>query len=361
MSHKFNYNWTLKDAIFTKDKGKVFSCFACGGGSTMGYKLAGYDVIGCNEIDPRMNEVYIANHHPKHNYLMDIREMVKLAKAGDLPDELYQLDILDGSPPCSTFSTAGQREKNWGKEKVFKEGQASQVLDTLFFDFIELANLLRPKIVVAENVKGLMLGSAWEYMRNIYKHMEAAGYICQHWLLNGSLMGIPQSRERVFFVAIREDLAKPFMKQVSLFDILPVIDMEFNEDTIPCRDFVDFEGDLIKGKKVKLLWDLRRPGDINQSQAQERLDGKISNFGQSYIYLDKPSPTMTAHKDCLVHFNEPRFTSKSECCCIASFPQDYNFLNQQPWYICGMSVPPVMMAQVSSRIFECWLSKMKSA
>ena len=53
MNHKYNYRWTLKDAKFTKDKGSVFSCFACGGGSTMGYKLAGYDVIGCNEIDKR--------------------------------------------------------------------------------------------------------------------------------------------------------------------------------------------------------------------------------------------------------------------------------------------------------------------
>ena len=52
--HKFNYKWTLKDAIFSKDKGNVFSCFACGGGSSMGYKLAGFDVIGCNEIDHRM-------------------------------------------------------------------------------------------------------------------------------------------------------------------------------------------------------------------------------------------------------------------------------------------------------------------
>ncbi|WP_221934134.1 DNA cytosine methyltransferase, partial [Klebsiella pneumoniae] len=93
---------TLKDADFTKDKGKVFSCFACGGGSTMGYKLAGFDVVGCNEIDPRMNSIYVINHHPKHNYLCDIRKLVKM----DLPEELYNLDILDGSPPCSSFSTA---------------------------------------------------------------------------------------------------------------------------------------------------------------------------------------------------------------------------------------------------------------
>ena len=65
----YNYNWTLKDAVFTKDKGKVFSCFACGGGSTMGYKLAGFDVIGHNDIDKKMIEVYKLNHNPKYSFL----------------------------------------------------------------------------------------------------------------------------------------------------------------------------------------------------------------------------------------------------------------------------------------------------
>lgn len=118
--HRFSYNWTLKDANFTKDKGKVFSCFACGGGSTMGYKLAGFDVIGCNEIDPKMNECYVRNNNPKYNYVCDIRDMVK---SNELPEELYNLDILDGSPPCSTFSISGSREDSWGVEKKFREGQ----------------------------------------------------------------------------------------------------------------------------------------------------------------------------------------------------------------------------------------------
>lgn len=72
---KFHYNWKLAEANFTKDKGKVFSCFACGGGSTMGYKLAGFDVIGCNEIDPKVNQVYVTNHAPRFNFLGDIREL----------------------------------------------------------------------------------------------------------------------------------------------------------------------------------------------------------------------------------------------------------------------------------------------
>ena len=94
----------------------------------MGYKLAGFDVIGCNEIDPRMNKVYVANHHPRFNYLAPIQEF-KLRK--DLPAELYNLDILDGSPPCSSFSTAGSRDDDWGKEKKFREGNIEGFMNIL--------------------------------------------------------------------------------------------------------------------------------------------------------------------------------------------------------------------------------------
>ena len=106
--HVYPYEWSLKDANFSKDKGKVFSCFSCGGGSTMGYKLAGFDVIGCNEIDPKMMNAYKTNHKPLFPYLEPIQTF-KLRK--DLPKELYNLDILDGSPPCSSFSMSGNREE----------------------------------------------------------------------------------------------------------------------------------------------------------------------------------------------------------------------------------------------------------
>ena len=223
--HRFPYRWTLKDAVFTKDKGKVFSCFACGGGSTMGYKLAGFDVIGCNEIDPKMMEAYKANHNPKYAYLEPIQTF-KMRE--DLPQELYELDILDGSPPCSSFSMAGNREKDWGKDKVFREGQAMQVLDTLFFDFIDLAKKLQPTVVVAENVKGLLLGEAKAYVRQIYREFDLAGYYVQHWLLDASKMGVPQRRERVFFIAFRKDLAKQFLGPVDMFTVLPKLQLEFN-------------------------------------------------------------------------------------------------------------------------------------
>jgi DNA (cytosine-5)-methyltransferase 1 len=75
-AHKYPYNWTLKDAVFTKDKGKLFSCFACGGGSTMGYKLAGFDVIGHNDIDKKMIEVYKENHKPNFHFLKVLQPLL---------------------------------------------------------------------------------------------------------------------------------------------------------------------------------------------------------------------------------------------------------------------------------------------
>lgn len=115
----------------------------------MGYKRAGFDVIGNNEIDPKINRLYVENNHPKYNYCEDLRAF---NRRDDLPDELYHLDILDGSPPCTSFSTAGIREKGWGKAKKFREGQVRQTLDDLFFVFLDTVEKLNPKVVIAENV-----------------------------------------------------------------------------------------------------------------------------------------------------------------------------------------------------------------
>lgn len=354
--HKFGYDWKLGDTEFSRDRGKVFSCFSCGGGSTMGYKLAGFDVVGCCEIDPRMMNVYRRNHSPRFHFLEPIQAF---KERESFPDELYHLDILDGSPPCSTFSTAGSREESWGKMKRFREGQAEQVLDTLFFEFIDLAEKLRPKVVVAENVKGLLVGKAKDYVRRIYEAFGKAGYYCRHWLLDAQNMGVPQRRERVFFICLRKDIAGRFLHQANLFESSPLLRLEFSEPQIPFGEVADYSGDEIAGGKMRLLWENRKYGDSCQEDANVRLYGKHSNFGQSYVYVDEICPTLTAKKSSLLLFDQPRFLGLSEMCRVSSFPQDYDFCGQSPHYVCGMSVPPVMMAQVVSEIYDQWLSKIR--
>ena len=354
----FDYKWSLKNANFTKDKGKVFSCFSCGGGSTMGYKLAGFDVIGCNEVDPEMMEIYKANHNPKYSYLEPIQEF-KFRK--DLPGELYNLDILDGSPPCSSFSIAGNREKDWGKEKKFREGQSKQVLDTLFFDFIDLAEELQPKVVVAENVKGLLQGKAVKYVDKIYKAFDKAGYVVQHWLLDSSKMGVPQKRERVFFIGLRKDLCKTFMVQKDLFLVVPWLELDFNERPILFREIYEKNG--IGLREIQnchsKYWDARKVGDLSISDARERGGEKRGLFNCSYAYNNKVLGTVSAHKDnaSFVLFNERRYLTLSEWIKAGSFPADYNFNGKNEGYIIGMSVPPVMAAQIATKIYKQWLSK----
>lgn len=355
VKHNFPYKWTLRDAVFTKDKGKVFSCFACGGGSTMGYKLAGFDVLGCNEIDPKMIEAYKANHNPKYAYLEPIQTF-KLRT--DLPDELYNLDILDGSPPCSSFSMAGNREKDWGKEKVFREGQAEQVLDTLFFDFIDLAKKLQPKVVIAENVKGLLLGNAKDYVRQIYREFDLAGYYVQHWLLDASKMGVPQRRERVFFIALRKDLAEPFMEQVDMFTVLPKLKLEFNEPIIPYKDIETLDLGYNAPPSVIRLLEQCKDGECCNIYHPK---GSFSN----YFKIDKFKPlgTVTASfkRSSSGYFKKVDgkwygITIK-EACLAQSYPIDYDF-KFDPYYLIGMSVPPVMTAQIAKQIYEQWLSKL---
>lgn len=341
--HLYPYEWTLKDAIFTKDKGKVFSCFSCGGGSTMGYKLAGFDVIGCNEIDPKMMACYIENHHPKYSYLEPIQTFKNRT---DLPLELYNLDILDGSPPCSNFSMAGNREKDWGKEKKFREGQSKQVLDTLFFDFIDLAEKLQPKVVIAENVKGLILGNAIKYLHRIYKAFDKAGYTCQCHLLDASKMGVPQRRERVFFVCMRKDLANG--------ERLPKIDLRFREHAILYKEIMCIsligEGNLYPS--VLKMYDKVGYGQPFIRQSGAKAISHYKTHPEKVLNTIIGAESAGAYN----HLNFRQLTIR-ENCLGGTFPLDYNFNNEKSKYVVGMSVPPVMTAQIATRVYDQWLSK----
>lgn len=351
---RYNYEWNLKDTKFTKDKGTVFSCFSCGGGSTMGYKLAGFDVIGCNEIDKKMMDVYKANHNPKLSYLESI---TTFKDRDDLPDELYNLDILDGSPPCSSFSIVGNREKDWGKDKKFREGQAEQVLDTLFFDFIDLAKKLQPKVVVAENVKGLLMGNAIEYVKKIYKDFDEAGYYCQHFLLNSKDMGVPQKRERVFFICLRKDLAEPFLYNKDMFTLLPKIELNFNYNPILFKDVYENLTDRELTPRFAKIWEYRKVGDLDFSCIMGRIENRPNSyFAFNFIY-DNKVPNTIIGNDMNVLYNECRHLNKIELSRIGSYPIDYNYLKIKPRYLIGMSVPPLMVAQIADRVFNQWINK----
>lgn len=342
-SHRFPWKWNLSDLKKPKeDAPTVFSTFACAGGSTMGYKLAGYRTIGCCEIDPRTNEVYKANLKPRYNYVMDLRDFNKLE---EYPDELLNLDILDGSPPCSTFSTAGDREDAWGKAKRFAEGQKLQTLDDLFFVFLDTVEKLQPKVFVAENVTGLVKGNAKGYVSEIIKKARSIGYDMQLFKLNAAFMGVPQKRERVFFVGNRMGFSK--------------LRLNFNEDPIKFGEIRTNHGRKMNPGRITDLIKQRKPGDKNLEDTLQRVENKGGLFNHGFSYDDGVSPTITASCS-LIRFYDGCYFSAQDIISVSSFPQDYDFLGSsysKIQFYCGMSVPPVMVANLAHEIKKQWLNQ----
>lgn len=348
--HLFPYRWNLADgypAKGIKPNGcKVFGTFICGGGSTMGYKLAGYDHLGGVEIDPKIADVYRENHKPKHLYVEDIR---LFNKRNDLPAELFDLDLLDGSPPCSTFSMAGSREKAWGKKKQFREGQAVQALDDLVFEYVRTIDKLKPKVCLLENVKGIIQGNAKVYSKEIVRQMMAAGYRVQVFLLNAASMGVPQKRERVFFIGIRND-----------FD-LQELRLRFAEMAVTFGEiFSNKVGRPLKEDSLYFEnWKHKKPTDKTFSQVEAR-KGRGAAYGTGRVFLssESVSATIVGQSEYILH-SHPNFVNDLDICQIGSYPIDYNFKGVEPKYLIGMSVPPVMTAQIANQIWIQWLSKIK--
>jgi len=343
--HKFKYKWNLIEGYpaqgIEKHGLKVFGTFICGGGSTMGYKLAGFEHLGGVEIDPPIADVYKTNHNPKYLFIEDIRDF---ANRLEFPEELYNLDILDGSPPCSSFCMAGNREKDWGKEKVFREGQSLQRLDDLFFDYIKLAKKLQPKVVIAENVKGMLQGNAKVYVKRIKYEFEQAGYKVQLFLLNAASMGVPQKRERVFFVCQRNDLNLPKLK------------LEFNEKPIIFVEYRSEKGNITKltDRQYQLL--KLYQGEKTLAEIEIKRTGKNSGFADSIVKdIETPSTITSSGKKFRAY--DKQWFSDNDFKCTGSYPLDYNFKKIEPKYLIGMSVPPVMTAQVAHQIYLQWLSK----
>jgi DNA (cytosine-5)-methyltransferase 1 len=294
-----------------------------------------------------MNEVYIKNHKPKYNFLMDIRKFNELPN-NEIPEELFYLDILDGSPPCTTFSMAGEREESWGKKKKFREGQAEQTLDDLSFVFIETVAKLKPKTVIMENVEGLIKGEAWSYVQKIYKQLHDIGYQVKHWLLKGQHMGVPQTRHRVFFVALRDDIK---------FDLTD-LDMSFNYEPITYGEIK--EGNREITPKMAELFEYIEKGEKDFVKAWNRKHNprkpeKRMLFNSIVTYDNDVMQTVAGDHGSLYDYSARLRVSDKSVANATTFPQDYDFCGKSISYICGMSVPPIMIKRIVTRLIESGL------
>ena len=349
----------------------AISTFSGCGGSSLGYKIAGFKVLWANEFVPAAQETYRINHP---DTVLDIRD-IRTIQASDILDAIKmkagELDLMDGSPPCQAFSTAGKREKGWGTEKRYEHG-ATQKNETLFDEYARLLKDIQPKVFIAENVSGLVKGTAKGYFKLILAALKDCGYQVEAQLLDAQWLGVPQMRQRIIFQGVRNDLGqkpvfpKPLPYRYSVKDALPWIvtigtskgfgQSEQVLSTVPYHTvgtgpqqgnglarFVEAETDISRfaiGKE----WDRLKPGE--QSQKYFQLVKANPELPCNTILQSSATYRSAA---AVVHPTEKRKFSIQELKRICAFPDDFILTGSyaQQWERLGNAVPPVMMFYIA--------------
>ena len=384
--------YTLADVHKSSERKRFtyISTFAGGGGSSVGYKLAGGHLVAMNEFQEIACDTYKMNFPDATIFQEDIRELdyPKFMTAVGLSEG--ELDILDGSPPCPPFSMAGKKRAGWGQtKKVY--GKVQTNIEDLTFDFIEMAGHLKPKVIVCENVKGLTMAHAQDYFNEMIRGFESIGYTVGYKVMSASNYGVPQKRERIFFFCVRDDIADKlglnFMTVQSLFPEeqrpVPTMkdaiwDLQKDPDNMEQAEFLIEE--MKKTKKYPYVIQMKKddvnepwPIGSNNSAYEEcgkyhaltnkKEDGSPDNkyFQTRRTGWNVPANTLTELGQtlgmcCLLHPSEDRQYTIKEALRLMSLPDDYKFhesedLNHKYRRI-GLMVASHQMMHNANSIYE---------
>ena len=390
MSNMRYKRYTLDDLERSASRKRFtyISFFAGGGGSSCGYKLAGGDCRFVNEFQQVAVNTYLANWPETPHICDDIKNITGKQIMDMTGLEVGELDILDGSPPCPPFSMSGTKQKGWNQEKV-AYGKKQQNIEDLTWEMIRITGEMKPKVVICENVKGLTMDYAKQHLDRMVKDFEAEGYTTTYKVMNGIHFGVPQKRQRVFIVSVRNDvldkIGMPWMLISSLFpegaDEEPTLEDAIGDLRLDNENRVEAV-ELIEAmkKSAKYKWMKRLPknpdrvvsvGDdvvgpwydkviAHRKKWGKSIPEKKTSFYQSRrVPWNQASHTLSEQglqTSLAVHLHaeEDRVYTTKESKRIMTLPEDYALtgkLNEQLARI-GLMVAPMMMAYLAESIYE---------
>ena len=358
----------------------AISTFSGCGGSSTGYRMAGFKILWASEFIDAARESYAANKAPYT--ILDGRD-IRQVQATDILQAINmkpgELDLFDGSPPCASFSTAGKREAGWGKIKKYSD--KAQRTDDLFFEFSRLVRGVQPKTFVAENVSGLVKGTAKGYFLEILKELKSCGYRVSCKVLDAQWLGVPQARQRTIFIGVREDFGidpvhpKPLAYRYSVRDALPWI---VRHGTAPPHaDYVasgrNNETTMVDSSRnacpTITTSENKGVGHVEAEKPITHFDmGK--GFGEVVKVSADSGPYQTVGTGpssgnglatSVYSGAEKRKFTIAELKRICAFPDDFILTGSyaQQWERCGRAVPPVMMMHIAATIRDHVLAKVK--
>ena len=384
------FRYTLDELKESSDR-KLFtyiSFFAGGGGSSAGYKLAGGDCRFVNEFQQVAVDTYLANWPGTPHICGDIKNVTGQQIMEMTGLKVGELDILDGSPPCPPFSMSGTKQKGWNQEKV-AYGMKQQNIEDLTWEMIRITSEMKPKVVICENVKGLTMDYAKSHLDRMCADFEKEGYTTTYKVLNGIHFGVPQKRQRVFIVSVRndvmDDIGMPWMTINSLFpesaNEEPTLETAIgdlrldNENAVEAVELCDAMKRSAKYKWLKRL--PKNPDKVvsvgddvvgpwyDKVIAHRRKWGKSVPEAKHSFYQSRRVPwnqashtlseqglqtSLAVH----LHAEEDRVYTTKESKRIMTLPEDYiltGTLNQKLARI-GLMVAPLMMKHLAESIYE---------
>jgi len=336
----------------------VASTFAGCGGSCLGFEMAGFRTVWANEFVPAAREVYAANHPGVPLDDRDIRKVQPADVLGAVGLERGELDVLNGSPPCASFSMSGKRDAHWGEVKKYSDRK--QRTDDLFFEFVRLLDGIQPRAFVAENVAAITQGVAVGYFKEIVRALEGAGYRVACRILDAQWLGVPQTRRRAIILGVRKDLdrepdfPKPLGYRYSLRDVLP----DLKRRAAMVGPGLVRDGSIV-GTAIEKEWRKLTPYRGKLREWARLHPGQKSSKYLNLIRAspDEPSPCITAAGGgrgvaSVTHPYEPRKFSIDELRRVCGFPADFVLTGtyQQQWERLGRAVPPPMMRAVAAAL-----------
>ena len=378
---------------------RMVSTFSGCGGSCLGFHWAGWEVMSASEFIPEAQRTYAANFPMTPLVLGDVRELEPELLMAKLGLDQGELDVLEGSPPCASFSTAGGREKGWGNVKAYSDTR--QRTDDLFDEYVRLIAGFRPRAFVAENVVGFLYGAADHFRKWIEGEMRDLGYMVAAKVLDASHHGVPQKRRRVILIGVRRDQGlnpldlypdrlpyvytiRDALPWLNGNGHLPMIVADRRTSTVKPEDYYEQPLDepsptvTACGVSADDYTDWSIYGGQAPPTQEELMEASIEEYaiGEAWHQLkegetseryfnlirsdpDQPVATVTATAGVVgaagvTHPSEPRKFTIPELRRLCGFPDDFQLTGTFPkqWERLGRAVPPPMMRAVAARVAE---------
>lgn len=331
--------WQLHLAPRLSNAPTVISTFAGAGGSSLGYSMAGYRELLAVEWDNNAVETFKLNFPDVPVYHGDIAKLTVdevLSLTGLKPGEL---DVFDGSPPCQGFSTSGKRVLDDPRNSLFRE-------------YVRLLRGLQPRAFVMENVSGMVKGKMKLVFAEILRELKASGYRVSARLMNAMYFNVPQSRERMIFIGIRDDLGiepthpkaqrKPFTFREAVYGLSET----FQDESVD-HIWID---EVSRGTK----W-ISVAASLSQGQKL------VKNATNIRVYFDRPLPTIQKNaisgsapyvRNSSIHPSQPRTLSIREMARGHSIPDGFKFSSalHNGMQRIGNSVPPLFMKAIAEHV-----------